>query len=103
MNVYSESIFEICCDLYNDTKLGTIQLYPCVKETLELLKEQQIRLFIVTDASYNNAIDSLDRLEVTAMFDHVITADMTRATKPDMNDFYHALFETGSELKKCCL
>lgn len=52
-------------------------------------------MFIVTDASYNNAIARLDRLELTAMFDHVITSDMTRATKTDMNVFYRALFATG--------
>lgn len=95
INVYGETVFEDCSRIYSDTKLGTIRLYPYVRETLELLSKQQIRLFIVTDASHDNAIIRLDRLKLTDMFDHVITADMTKASKPDMSVFYYALLKTG--------
>ncbi|WP_370575576.1 HAD family hydrolase [Methanomethylovorans sp.] len=95
MDIYREVIFENCCNIYNYTKLETLQLYPYVRETLELLREQQIRLFIVTDASHNNAIARLEKLQLTGMFDQVITPDLTKAVKPDINVFYHALHRAG--------
>jgi putative hydrolase of the HAD superfamily len=66
-----------------------------VKETLELLREMKFRLFIVTDASHRNATKRLGKLELMGMFDHVITADVTKTSKPDMKVFYHALSSAG--------
>jgi putative hydrolase of the HAD superfamily len=91
INIYSEPVFDNCYQIYNDTKLEKIVLYPDVKETLEMLKEQKIRLAIVTDASHINAMARLEKLKLPGMFDHIITSDCTGTTKPDMAVFYHAL------------
>jgi len=91
IDFYCEAVFEICCRLYSETKLGTIQLYPDVVETLKLLREQNIDLFIVTDASHANAHARLEKLSLSEMFDHIITSDMTGLNKPDIRVFHHAL------------
>ncbi len=95
INVYSEHVFDNCYQIYNDTKLETILLYPDVKETLEVLKGQNIRLTIVTDASRINAMARLEKLKLIRVFDHIITSDITGAKKPDMTVFYQALSSTG--------
>ena len=97
LNVYSDEVYENCSTIYDDTKIGSIKLYPHVKETLEMLRKMKFRLFIVTDASHRNATKRLGKLELMEMFDHVITADVTKTSKPDINVFYHAL--SSVELK----
>lgn len=94
INVHEETVFENCCRIYNDTKLGTIQLYPYAMETLELLKEYH-RLFIVTDANHANAVARLEKLELIDFFDHIITSDMTKTANLDMKVFYHAWSRAG--------
>ncbi|WP_242492593.1 HAD family hydrolase [Methanolobus psychrotolerans] len=95
IKVYNEFAFENCCKIYHDTKIDTIKLYPHVLETLALLRERRIGLFIVTDASHANARARLEKLSLSEMFDHIITSDMTGSSKPDIKVFHHALSRTG--------
>lgn len=95
IKVYSGPVFDNCCKIYHDTKIDTIKLYPHVLETLALLREQKIGLFIVTDASHDNAHARLEKLSLSEMFDHIITSDMTGSSKPDIKVFRHALSRAG--------
>ncbi len=95
LKVYNESIFECCCKIYHETKIDTIKLYPHVLETLTLLREQKIGLFIVTDASHANAYSRLEKLSLLEMFDHIITSDVAKSSKPDIEIFHSSLSITG--------
>ncbi|WP_440952503.1 HAD family hydrolase [Methanococcoides sp. FTZ1] len=89
--LYSDEDYEICCNIYETIKLEALVLYPGVKQTLEILKEEHISLALVTDAHSHNAIKRLDRMQIKEYFDIIVTNDMTGAKKPDHKVFYFAL------------
>ncbi|WP_445476369.1 HAD family hydrolase [Methanococcoides methylutens] len=90
-DLYSEDKYETCCRIYETIKLEALVLYPGVKQTLEVLKEQHISLALVTDAHSHNATKRLKRMQITEYFDFLVTTDMTGAKKPDHKVFYFAL------------
>ncbi|AKB84669.1 Hydrolase, HAD superfamily [Methanococcoides methylutens MM1] len=89
--LYSQEDYEVCCRIYETIKLEALVLYPGVKQTLEILKEQRISLALVTDAHSNNAMKRLERMQIKEYFDIIVTNDMTGAKKPDHKVFYFAL------------
>jgi len=91
--VYSEDRYAACCRVYEEVKIRDLAPYPYIEETLLSLKEQGLRLSVVTDAYRENALPRLEKTGLYRFFDSVITADMTGAHKPDPGVFLYALRE----------
>lgn len=89
--LYSEENYETCCRIYETIKLEALVLYPGVKHTLEVLKEERISLALVTDAHSHHATKRLERMQIIEYFDFIVTNDMTGAKKPDHKVFHFAL------------
>ncbi|KGK99550.1 haloacid dehalogenase [Methanococcoides methylutens] len=89
--LYSEDNYVTCCRIYETIKLEAIVLYPGVKHTLKVLKEERISLALVTDAHSHNATKRLERMQIIEYFDFIVTNDMTGAKKPDHKVFHFAL------------
>lgn len=89
--IYSEDNYNICCRIYETIKVEALVLYPGVKHTLEVLKEEHISLALVTDAHSHNATKRLERMQIIEYFDLIVTNDMTGAKKPDHKVFHFAL------------
>lgn len=90
-DVYSEHVYLDCCDLYERTKLETINPYPKVESTLCQLKKWDFSLGIVTDAHIENARSRLIKTRLLNLFDVLITADMTGTKKPSPEIFLYSL------------
>ena len=71
------------------------QLFPYVRETLLALKEQGIRLAVVTnkDSRYTRIV--LDTHWLTPLFDHVVCGDSFPAKKPNPQGVYACLMRFG--------
>ena len=84
-----------CCEIYEREKLQNLELYPGVKETLNKLKKQGLKLAVITDADSNHAFSRLTRVELLDLFDTLIAADTTGTKKPDPAHFLFALQVLG--------
>jgi putative hydrolase of the HAD superfamily len=89
--VYSENAYLDCCDLYEKTKLESIDPYPNVAETLFQLKKMGFSLGVVTDAHIGHATSRLMNTGLFEHFDVVVTGDMTGTKKPSPEIFLHSL------------
>lgn len=89
--LYSEDNYKTCCRIYEKIKLEALVLYPGVKHTLEVLKEERIPLALVTDAHSHHAIKRLEKMQIREYFDFLVTTDITGAKKPDHKVFHFAL------------
>lgn len=70
---------------------GMVQLFPNVREVLELLSERGRRLYVVTGASAKSTAMVLDRTHLRELVTGYITGDDTHASKPDPDPFLQAL------------
>lgn len=80
-----------CCEIYEREKLQSLELYPGVKDTLDELKKQGLKLAVITDADSYHALARLKRVELLDSFDTLTAADMTGTKKPDPAHFLFAL------------
>lgn len=85
-----------CCKIYEREKLQNLELYPGVKDTLDELKKQGLKLAIITDADSYHALARLTRVELLDSFDTLIAADMTGTKKPDPAHFVFAMQALGT-------
>jgi len=90
-DLYSKDLYLNCCNIYEDIKLQTIELYPGVDETLSTLQKMGLILGIVTDAHTKNATLRLKKMGLFNAFDALITAEITGSKKPAPDIFYYAL------------
>jgi putative hydrolase of the HAD superfamily len=89
--VYSDQAYLDCCELYEKTKLETIDPYPNVVDTLHQLKIMGFSLGVVTDAHIEHARSRLMKTRLFDLFDVLVTADMTGTKKPSPEIFLHSL------------
>ncbi len=94
---YSESMFEECSGIYRDIKLDNIKNYKGVKDTFKILKEHNIKIAVLTDATEKNARERLNRMGITDLIDVLVTYDSTRKKKPHHAPFLHTLNLLGLE------
>ena len=59
-----------------------LRLYPGVRETLQIVKQAGIRLFVLSDAPRVHAIDRLRRLRLLEYFDSIFTWEGIVAPEP---------------------
>ena len=86
-----EKILKNGIDAYLKTKPHFLKPYPYVLETLEFLKNMNLRLGIVTDASREKAMDRLKAMDIVHFFDVIITFDESKVKKPNELPFLLAL------------
>jgi len=77
------------------TKPHFLKPYPYVLETLEFLKNMNLRLGIVTDAPREKAMDRLKVMNIIHFFDVIITFDESKVKKPNKSPFLLAIGKLG--------
>ncbi|MDR2944565.1 MAG: HAD family hydrolase [Methanosarcinales archaeon] len=95
--VFSESLFEECCGIYETVKVENVTLYDGVRETIETVKDIGCSFIIVTDADTENAYRRMRRVKLDGLVDDVIAYDMSGKKKPDLGAFEFALDRAGAK------
>ena len=95
--VFSSSLFDECCCLYETVKIENVLLYDGVRETIETAKELDCSFIIVTDADTENAYRRMKRVGLDNVVDDVIAYDMSGKKKPDLGAFEFALNRAGAQ------
>jgi putative hydrolase of the HAD superfamily len=90
-----EEISKAGIDAYLKTKPHFLKPYPYVLETLEVLKNMNLRLGIVTDAPREKAMDRLKAMDIVHFFDLIITFDDSGVKKPNELPFLLAMKKLG--------
>jgi phosphoglycolate phosphatase len=83
-------------DTYYEQRCGTrSHLYPHVRDTLTQLREQGVKLAVVTNKEGRYTRVVLDVHQLTPMFDAVISGDTFPAKKPNPAGVAHCLSQFG--------
>ncbi|MFV9931691.1 MAG: HAD-IA family hydrolase [Francisella endosymbiont of Hyalomma asiaticum] len=92
---YIESIIDegvkILSDNYKILNSANSKVYPNVFETLDFLKQQNIKMAIVTNKHEEDAIQSLSHLNLLDYFDIIIGGDTTPSYKPNSEPLLFAM------------
>jgi phosphoglycolate phosphatase len=80
---------------YHEQCIQNPRLYDGIKETLEQLKQDDVRLAVATNAPGKFANRMLGHLEVAGYFEHILGADMVEKPKPDKAMLAHILEKFG--------
>lgn len=89
--IFTNDLFDKCCEIYDEKKLEGIRPYPHIDSTLAALKRKGLLLAIVTDAQNGNAKKRLVKAGLDEFFDCIISADLSGASKPSPQPFLLAL------------
>ena len=74
-----------------------VKLYDTVEETLEYLKNKNIKLGVATSRLRDSVLLALDKFDITRYFGVVIAADDVKKHKPDKEPLIKALTELNSK------
>ena len=80
---------------YHKTKIKVLKPYPGVKQMLRRLRQQKIKLALLTDAPREKAWQRLHLSGLSDLFDVVITYDDTKRHKPHALPFKKLLKKLG--------
>ncbi len=69
-------------ELYRKLAAGHIQMYPGVKNTMDLLRDNGIKLALVSGSNRISVTKVLDEIGMTGKFDAVVTGADTERGKP---------------------
>lgn len=83
--------YPAACRIYESEKLRNIVAYAGVADTLAALRNEGYRMGIVTDAHSRDATRRLEKTNLLAFFDGMVTSDMVRVKKPRPEPFMFAL------------
>lgn len=89
--VFSDSLFDECCGIYEEVKVENVTLYDGVRETIQKVKDMGCSFIIVTDADSENAFRRMKRVKLDRLVDDVIAYDMSGIKKPNLGAFEFAL------------
>ncbi|AFJ43590.1 HAD-IA family hydrolase [Francisella orientalis] len=85
-NDYIESIADIGVKIVSQTyktlNSANSRVYPHVIETLDFLKQQGIKMAVVTNKHEDDAIQSLTHLDLIGYFEVIVGGDTTTSYKP---------------------
>lgn len=96
--VFTEDLFEECCDIYENVKVENVELYDGVDETIRQVKDMGCSFVIITDADTENAYRRLKRVGLENVVDDIIAYDMSGKKKPDLGAFEYALNRVDAEV-----
>lgn len=86
---------------YLKEKYFHLHPYPGVKETLEQLKERNLKLAVVSDGMRLKAWMRLNEAGIDSLFDSVVTFEDTGKKKPSSEPFKKAVDELGVLSAEC--
>ncbi|MEL7647736.1 MAG: HAD-IA family hydrolase [Sedimentibacter sp.] len=82
---------------YQRTKFNDeVTLYETVEETLEYLKNKDIKLGVATSRFKNSTMKALERFNIAKYFDSVVSADDVTKHKPDKEPLIKVITELKS-------
>jgi len=96
--IYDESLFQECCEIYKDVKLKNIKTYDGVEETLQFL-DGKLKMGIVTNAFRRGLTSRLKKTGLLGYFDITFSREDVGSVKPDPEPLLLALNELGVEPK----
>lgn len=82
---------------YRQIAPGNIRAYPGVRETLALLRQQGVRLALVTGSNRASAMDAIGEAGLAGMFDAVVAAGDTERGKPFPDPYLQGLERLGAD------
>jgi HAD superfamily hydrolase (TIGR01509 family) len=88
-------------DIYLTQVPTKLQAYPGVRELIEWLKGEGIRVAVVTNAKRRELMTSLRSLELAPLFDALISRDDVPKPKPDPSPYLTAAALVGVEPERC--
>jgi putative hydrolase of the HAD superfamily len=83
--------FTHACRIYESEKLAQITPYPGVADTLQVLRDRNYSLCIVTDAHSRDATLRMEKAGLLPFFCGVVSWDLSGARKPSPEPFLTAL------------
>ena len=78
-----------------------VGLFPSTRATLEELRQMNLRLAVATSSVSASARPFLDRRQLTAFFDLIVTGDEIERGKPYPDIYLHAAEKLGVTAKAC--
>jgi HAD superfamily hydrolase (TIGR01509 family) len=88
-------------DIYVERAKKELQLYPGVREGLEWLKSEKIRVAIVSNGRRRELEKTIRYLELHSYLDEVISRDDVPAAKPDPTPYLMGAAALGCEVGEC--
>lgn len=95
IGMYSLSMYDQCCQIYEAEKLRAVNPYPNTLLTLRELKNMGLKIAILTDAHSTNAKKRLEKTGLSKHLDELFSADITGSSKPSHHTFLFALEALG--------
>lgn len=74
--------------IYDDCVTRSSSLFSNAKTTLQSLRQQKIKLALVTNKNTSHTYKLLEHLEIKTMFDTIVCADTLKKKKPDPLPLY---------------
>jgi len=88
-NITDEEVVSEAVRIYVSTKMAEIVPYPGVYDTLIKLDNAGLKIGAVTNASTDNAIERLSKIQVIDLLDCLVTPENSGFRKPDSAIFIH--------------
>ncbi len=98
-----ENALKIFLDYYSKHLAVKTQMYPNVKETLEVLHKDGYRLAIITNKPYDFIKPILDGLGIENLFELYIGGDSLDVKKPDPMPLTYVANKLDVSLEKCVM
>jgi len=99
-----EDTYAKLAEAYHSFEMKEWKPLPKTKETLENLSKYEIRLAVLSNFPYHDAIEnSLKEYDLFTYFDAVVTSAKFGKRKPDPDIFYYTLEQMGLTVNNECL
>ncbi|MGB4438038.1 MAG: HAD-IA family hydrolase [Sedimentibacter sp.] len=86
-------------DYQKDRFNEEVTLYETVEDTLEYLKNKNMKLGIATSRLRNSTVSALEAFNIAKYFDVIVSADDVTKHKPDKEPLIKAMNELGSTIE----
>jgi len=88
-------------DYYLEFCENELELYPGVNQGLEWLREQKVKVAIVSNARKRELLKTAEKLGITKHLDLIIGRDDSNASKPDPQAYLFAARALGTGIENC--
>ncbi|BAI62080.1 putative haloacid dehalogenase [Methanocella paludicola SANAE] len=84
-------------ELYRQMAEGNIRAYPGVPETLAMLRENGVKLALVTGSNRRSVTKVVEEAGLTGMFDAIVTGEDTERGKPFPDPYLKGMDKLGAD------
>jgi len=84
-------------ELYREIAGGNIRAYPGVPETLAMLRENGVKLALVTGSNRKSVTKVVEEAGLTGMFDAIVTGEDTARGKPFPDPYVKGMEKLGAD------